>query len=264
MEPPAAQQATGEPALGVSQGSIPMLPWLLAALALAGAGAWFYFFRQRPREGYAGAGSVSAFDAPPRARPAPSPAPRVHAPPPPPPPEKAKPATTGIVSTRLRPTLEIELIPERAIVDEQKAAVQFTVSVLNAGSAPARDVRVEASLFSAGPHQDQQIGAFFNNPLAEGDPIPAIGPLQRVSVSTAVVLPRDQLEAIEIEGRQLFVPMIGVTALFAWSGGAGQTSVSYLIGKTTKGEKLAPFRLDLGPRIFRNLEAREHDLRLRK
>jgi hypothetical protein len=28
-------------------------------------------------------------------------------------------------------------------------------------------------------------------------------------------------------------------------------------------EKLAPFRLDLGPRIFRNLDAREHEVKLR-
>ena len=54
----------------------------------------------------------------------------------------------------------------------------------------------------------------------------------------------------------VFVPLVGLNALYSWSGGEGQTSVSHLVGRDTKGEKLGPFRLDLGPHIFRNLGAR--------
>jgi hypothetical protein len=38
---------------------VPILPWLIAALAAAGAAAWFLYFRNRNRESYAG---VSGFD----------------------------------------------------------------------------------------------------------------------------------------------------------------------------------------------------------
>lgn len=243
--------------LEAAGGGLSMLPWLIAALAFAAAAAW-YFLRQRPRETYAGA--AHAFDAPsplpPQVR-----APPVRTPPPPPP----KPVSGGIVSTRLRPWLELEFTPQRGIVDEEKAAIAFALSVFNSGSVPARDVLLEASLFNAGPLQDQQIRLFFDNPVAKGDRIPVIPPLQRISVSTAVFLSRDQVRPIEIEGRKLFVPMIAFNALYGWGGSEGQTSASYLVGKVTKaGEKLAPFRLDLGPRIFRNLAAREHELRLRK
>lgn len=237
-------------------GALSMLPWLIAALAFAAAAAW-YFLRQRPRESYAGA--PHAFDAP-----SPVP-PQVRAPPvrtPPPPP---KPVSGGIVSTRLRPWLELEFTPQRGIVDEEKAAIAFALSVFNSGSVPARDVLLEASLFNAGPLQDQQIRLFFDNPVAKGDRIPVIPPLQRISVSTAVFLSRDQVRPIEVEGRKLFVPMIAFNALYRWGGGEGQTSASYLVGKVTKAsEKLAPFRLDFGPRVFRDLAAREHELRLRK
>jgi hypothetical protein len=116
-----------------------MLPWLVAALALAGAAAW-YFLRQRPRESYAGAatGAIDLFEAP---APAPTPAPRA-----PPPPAAPKPdLPSGLVSTRLRPWLEIQFKPLRAIVDEQKAAVAFEIAVVNTGSSPARDVLIEAS-----------------------------------------------------------------------------------------------------------------------
>ncbi|MFP5329974.1 MAG: hypothetical protein ACLGHC_07560 [Alphaproteobacteria bacterium] len=248
---------------GLSGQGIPILPWLLAALALAGAGAWYFFLRQRPRESYAGAGRANAFDASP-----PAPQPERRAPParpaarPAAAPEPAVPA--GIVSTRLRPWIEMEFKPGRAIVDEQKAAVQFELVVINSGSVPARDVLLEASLFNAGPIQDKQIQLFFDNPVAKGDRIPLIAPMQQVVVNTAVFLPRDQVRPIEFEGRAVFVPLIAFNALYTWARGEGQSSCSYLIGTQTKSEKLGAFRLDLGPRIFRNLAAREYELRLRK
>ncbi len=58
--------------------------------------------------------------------------------------------------------------------------------------------------------------------------------------------------------------LIAFNALYSWGRGEGQSSCSYLIGTRTKSEKLGPFRLDLGPRIFRNLAAHDYELRLRK
>jgi hypothetical protein len=244
--------------VGVAHGGLTMLPWLVAALALGAAAAW-YFLRQRPRESFAGTGGVDLFEGP-----SPAPAPPLRTPPPPPPAPKLEPNPDGLVSTRLRPWLEIEFKPSRAVVDDTRAAVAFEISIFNSGNAPARDVLIEASLFNAGPMQDQQIQLFFDNPVAKGDRIPVIPPMQKMVVNTGVFLQRDQVRAIEIEGRPLFVPMIAFNALYGWTRGTGQTSASYLIGKATSGDKLAPFRLDLGSRIFRNLDAREHQLRVRK
>jgi len=247
--------ASADPALQSSGSGLAFLPWLIAALAAAGAAGW-YFLRQRQRPSYAGA-PFDLFETP-----STSPAPPVRKPAPPPP--QPAPEPSGIVSTRLRPWIEIEFVPDRAMVDDDKAAVQFQISVFNSGSVPARDVLIEACLFNAGPQQDQQIQGFFDNPVAKGERIPMIPPLQRVSMKTAVFLPRDQLRPITVDGRQLFVPMIAFNALYSWSRNEGQTSASYLVGKTTQGEKLAPFRIDLGPRQFRGLAAREHELKLRK
>ncbi|MBA2770934.1 MAG: hypothetical protein H0U34_02790, partial [Sphingomonas sp.] len=59
--------------------------------------------------------------------------------------------------------------------------------------------------------------------------------------------------------------LAALTVLYRWgSNNHGQTSASYLVGKETKTDKLAPFRLDIGPRVFRGLAAREHQLRVRK
>ena len=245
----------------VSSNGISFLPWLIAALALAAGAAWF-FLRRRPRESFAGAGSIDLFEA----SPAPTPAPRVHTPPsaaqpvPPPP----QPVPTGVVSTRLRPWLEIELNPDRGVVDDEKAAVAFELSVYNSGSVPARDVVLEATLFAAGPAQDQQIKLFFDNPVGKGDPIPVIPPMKRATVNTVVFIARDKVRPIEVEGRSLFVPVIAVNALYSSGTTKAQTSASFIVGKQTSGEKLAPFRLDLGRRIFRGLAAREHELKIRK
>lgn len=160
--------------------------------------------------------------------------------------------------------MEVEFAPSRCVVEDDRVVLEFDVHLLNSGGAPARDVLIEASLFNAGPTQDVDIGNFFANPVARGDRIPVIPPLKRVSINTAVVAPRGQVRVYEMAGRQVFVPLIAFNALYRWSGGEGQTSVSYLVGRDTQGEKMAPFRLDLGARTFAGLGAREHQAGVRK
>jgi hypothetical protein len=133
----------------------------------------------------------------------------------------------------------------------------------NSGSAPARDVLVEAKLVPCHAGQDQEIAAFFQHPEATGDRMAGIPPFGRVALKSAVRLPLDQLHSFEVEGRKLFVPLIALNILFRSSGGEGQASASFLVGRgNDDDEKLAPFRLDLGPRIFRGLSARPHSMGL--
>jgi hypothetical protein len=232
----------------------PILPWLLAAIALA-AGAAFLFWRNRERTAFAGGPHVDAFVAP---TPPPVP-PRAHVPPSPAPPvapAPPKPSTAGIVSTRLRPWVDIGFQPVRCILDERQVTVEFEIELFNSGSAPARAVLAEATLLNAGPNQDRDIEAFFANPVGEGDRIVAIPPLKRVKIGTKVIAPREAIQAYDLAGKQVFVPVLAFNALYQWSGGEGQSSASYLVGRDSSGEKLAPFRLDLGPRIFRGLASR--------
>ena len=235
------------------------LPWLLA-LALLGAGAGYFMWRRRAQPSYATAGAADSLVAAEFA-PVPSTVPRSPPPLAVPPPAKAP---SGVISTRLRPWLEIEFSPSRCDVEDDKATIQFDVEVFNSGSAPARDVLIEASMFNAGPEQDQEIGAFFAHPVAKGNRIPAIPPLKRVALKSAVSLTREQMRQFEVGERRLFVPLIGFNALYSWSGGDGQTSASYLVGRDTKSEKMAPLRLDLGPRAFRSLDARQHNVGVRR
>jgi hypothetical protein len=266
------------PASLAPQRSFPIIPWLLAALSL-GAGLAFLFFRNRARHAYAGGPHIDLFAAPepaprPRPRPAPAPPPPPRATPAPAPALPPTPASTptpapeatspkpvgpkpvGIVSTRLRPWVELGFKPTRCVLDEENVTFEFELELFNSGSAAAREVLLEATIFNAGPAQDSEIAAFFSSPVGQGDRIAAIGPLKRVSVSPRVTVPRNGVQLFEVAGRQVFVPLIGFNVLYRWGGGEGQTSNSFLLGRDTKGEKLAPFRIDLGPRVFRGLGAR--------
>ena len=234
-------------------------PWLLAALAAAGAA--IFMFRRRQQQGRyvaAVAGADLEFDAGLQPDLPAAPLPRAVAAPPP------KPMSTGIVSTRLHPDLAIDIVPERAIVDDHGATIEFQVAVRNHGSAPARDVRVEACMVNAGPAQDQELGAFFAHPANTGDPIPQILPMTEIMLKSAVRLKLDQMRQFDVGGRKLFVPLVGVNAVYRGPSGPAQTSASYLVGRDGKGEKMAPFRLDLGPKIFRGLGARQHTLGVHK
>jgi hypothetical protein len=223
-------------------------PWLLAAIAL-GAGGAFLFWRNRSREAFADGPQFEAFSAP---EPAPAPVPPAR----PAPPRRVEPSIPGIVTTRLRPWIEIGFHPIRFVVEEEQVAIEFDLELLNSGSVAAQAVLLEATLLNASANQDQELGAFFANPVGEGERIVVIQPLKRITVRSQVAVGREHVQVFELGGRRVCVPLIAMNALYRWSGGEGQTSVSYLLGRDIKGEKMAPFRLDLGPRLFRGVGAR--------
>lgn len=272
-------------------------PWLLAGLALA-LGALFFARQRRQRtDRYAGAfagkaagGDAAAAASPVRATPAmpavrPKPAPPTPAPARALQPERripsiaARPAAApkrqapaspsdggGIVASGLRPRLDFELHPIRAETDAARgAALLFDVVVVNNGSAPARDVLVEAQLINAGPGQDEEIGRFFREPVGSGDRLPVIPPMGRVSIKSRLTIAGADLVPVEIEGRPLFVPLVAFNALYRWSGGDEQSSASFLVGRgSEEGGKMAPFRLDLGARSWSGLGARPHSMGLQR
>ena len=242
-----------------------MLPWLLAAAALAAA-VGFLLWLRRPRQATAGGPAFDAFEPsqPPARTPTPpqvSPAvpaatgfvtTRLSAEREPPPqalpraPVEVPANPTGIVSARLRPWLEVTVIPVACRVDDERVEFEFEIEILNSGAGPARDARVQASLFNAGPTQEQDIGAFMARPEISDAPLAVIPPLQRMSFRTSLIASRASMQVFEAGGRQLFVPIIAFNATYRWSGGEGQTSGSYLLGRESGAEKLAPLRADLG------------------
>jgi hypothetical protein len=164
-----------------------------------------------------------------------------------------------------RPWIELEFKPERAAATLTEANVQFELIVRNTGGTPARNIRIEASMFNAGREQDKEIGAFFRRPALEvtKSTLPLLDAQGETSFRSAVTMPREAMRAVNVQGRSLFVPMVAINVFYEWGEARrGQTSRSYVVGRETEqpAERMAPFRLDLGPRIYRTVGQREHNL----
>lgn len=262
----AATEVPGETSEPDPTGAFLLWPWLLGGLAML-VGAAVMMFRQRPHRAIAGHSAGDAFGpreptatptSPPqmrRAQPA-QPAARR-------PPASATPGG-GLVSTRLRPWIDVEFVPGRCILEDDRVTVEFLIKVSNAGNANARDLRMETVLFNAGPSQEDEVGAFFAHPQGRGEALDSLPPLKAVELRSSVSLPNDRLQVLQAGGRQLFVPLIGFNILYRWSNGEGQSSLCFLLGREGEGAKMAPFRTDLGPRVFRGVGARQLDLKVRR
>jgi hypothetical protein len=224
----------------------------LALAAAIGAGAALLLWRRRSRKALASGAQFDLYREPepqPQARPAPELEPSA----PPPSAPKSAASPTGLVTTKLRPWVELAFAPLGCIVDDETISVEFEVQIRNSGNAPARDILVEASMFNASATQDQDLSAFFSKAAGPGDRIEALPPLQSVTIRSALVAPRANIQLFELAGHQVFVPVVAFNALYRWGGGSGQTSGSYLLGRATKTDKLGPLRADLGPRTFTGL-----------
>jgi hypothetical protein len=265
--PPPNAPATATPS------SFSLWPWIAAAIALAVGGLFLFWRRHHNREEFAGGPQFDMFVAPepappvrePQLPPIPrAPPPPVAAPQPQPQPAPKPAAPAGIVSSRLRPSIEIAIQPLRCLVEENQVTIEFELELFNSGSAPARAVLAEASMFNAGVTQDEQLARFFANPVGAGSGIDAIPPLNRINLVSKVVAPRDAIQEYELGGRRAFVPVIAFNALYDWSGGKAQTSSAYLVGRETRGDKLGPLHLDSdAKREVRALAARELPSQLR-
>jgi hypothetical protein len=179
---------------------------------------------------------------------------------------RAVPADGAVVSTALSPRLVFELRPLRAEVDPAgNAILSYELILTNVGSAPARDVLIEAKMVNAGPTQDADIAAFFQNPVGTGDRLPIIEPKQKIVLRARTAAASGDYRALEIDGRRLLVPLLAFNALYRSGGLEKQDSASFLVGRGgADGGKMAPLPLDGSRHAFAALSARSHSEGLAK
>ncbi|MGQ0588683.1 MAG: hypothetical protein ACT4N8_04000 [Sphingosinicella sp.] len=164
-----------------------------------------------------------------------------------------------------RPWLELELKTIRASFSAVEAMVEFELSISNTGGSPARNLKIDVKMFNAGREQDQEIGAFFRTAGRESTKLnlPGIHHGATGVIQGEVAMPLEEMKAMKLDGRMLFVPVVAVNALYEWGEGrSGQSSKSYVVGREleTPSEKMGAFRVDQGPRIWRTVGQRQHKL----
>lgn len=162
-----------------------------------------------------------------------------------------------------RPWLDIALVPEKAHVDLDQSVIEFELTVRNTGGSVAKDVKLQARFFCSTDKQDQELAAYFK--AKPGDyktlTMPDIPPGGEIVMKGSVDITRDRISALKVADKLLFVPVVGVNAFYGWgSSRSGQTSKSFVIGRQpdNDNEKMGPFRLDLGARVYRTIGQRPH------
>jgi hypothetical protein len=162
-----------------------------------------------------------------------------------------------------RPWLEVEVKPERAAATDVQAVVDYALSVVNSGDAPARNIRIDARLFNASA-QDE-VNAFIAGPIHEksGSPHVVLAPGESLELMGQAAMAKADVREVKVEGRSLLIPMIAINVAYDWGeAGAGRTSRSWVVGRQpeTPAARMGAFRLDLGPRIYRAVAGREAQL----
>jgi hypothetical protein len=236
---PVAPPAPASAAAPQPEEATPLHYYLVPAAALLGLGGFLYMRRRRRSAEVAEAMAAAAL---------------IDNPPPPPRPEPVP-----------RPWLELELKAERAASTTEEASVDFEMIIRNTGKSTARNIRINARMFNAGREQDKEIGAFFKSKGAgrKTHVIGSLPPGERGLIQGSVSMPREEMRALQVNEQLLFIPVVGVNLVYDWGEGrTGQTSKSYVIGRELgqESEKMGAFRLDLGPRVYRTVGQRQHNL----
>lgn len=247
-EPPAAIAPEPEPEGG--------FPWLYLLLGAGVAGLGFLGWRRFAKAGEAPTESFAIAAAPRARKPEPRPEPKPQRAPAP----AAVTAEPGAIGIVMRPWLEIEFKPDRATATADGAGVQYEIVIRNTGNAPARNVRLAAQMFNAGPELDKEIAVFFAATVDDRGAAPlTLLPRTEVRIQSQVGMPRAEMREIKVQGRSLFIPTVAFNLLYNWGRDkTGQTCSSHIVGREpeTPSQKMAPFRLDLGPRTYRQVGQR--------
>jgi hypothetical protein len=161
-----------------------------------------------------------------------------------------------------RPWLELVFNPTRAAATQSHTEIAFEFALRNIGNVAAHNIRIDVRIFNAS--DEGQVAEFFANPDPNGVVAPQpVPPGIESHFRSRVEMPLEDVRAVMVEGRALFIPVIAFNVTYEWANGRmGQTSRSYLVGRETEtpSEKMAPFRLDLGPRVYRSLGQRQNKL----
>lgn len=163
-----------------------------------------------------------------------------------------------------RPWLEVEFRPGTASATQEQTVLQFELIVRNRGDLPAHRVRITGQMMNTTPDLNARLSEFYAEDFEPVGPPRTLVPGAEESFKGALAMTREELKVIQIQDRSLFIPLVAVNVLYDWGDGRkGQTAQSYIVGRESDppAAKMAPFRLDLGPRVYRKVGTRQHDLK---
>lgn len=158
-----------------------------------------------------------------------------------------------------RARLEVEFIPARASATADAAVVEFELVLKNVGVAPATNIRIDTRMFNASA--TKEMAEFLKGPIHDesGSPHVEIVPGDELRLGSAMAMPKEDVREILMQGQRLFVPAVAANVAWDWGAdGRDRVALSWLVGRETENSaaKMGAFRLDLGPRIYRQVGVR--------
>ncbi|HEY0149001.1 MAG TPA: hypothetical protein VGB70_08340 [Allosphingosinicella sp.] len=158
-----------------------------------------------------------------------------------------------------RAELEVEFIPARASATNDAAIVEFELVLKNVGDVPAANIRIDTRMYNA--TATKEMAEFLKGPIHDqsGSPHVQIAPGEALRLNSTMAMPKQDVREIMMGGKRLFVPAVASIVAWDWgSEGKKRTSLSWLVGRESenRAEKMGAFRLDLGPRIYRQVGVR--------
>ena len=263
---PVAPPAEQPPAEDAGAGST--LPWLIGGLlALVGIGAAVLLLRRRRTQAVAPQPAAAAPASPP-APPKPTAPPKPAAAPPPPVPAPM-PEAAAAPDAAERPWVDMDLVVSQARYSLMGVTVAYSLILHNRGSRAAQDLLVRGIIGNAGAQQQALLQGFFGG--QDGLPLHSvvtIAPGETLHLAGELRLAPDRIVPVEMGQRSLLIPIAAFDAAYRWQpdegenegGGlaAGRTARAFIVGQEQEPPtaRLAPLRLDQGPRQYRRPAAR--------
>ncbi len=166
-----------------------------------------------------------------------------------------------------RPWLNMDLAIGQARYSLMGVTIAYTLLLHNRGTQDAQDILVRGVVGNAGPAQQALLEAFFTGQI--GFPLHSavsIAPGDMLRLSGELRLGRDEILPVEMGQRSLLIPIAAFDTSYRWGAedeatdpqGSGRTARAFIVGQEQEppADRLAPFRLDQGPRQYRRPAAR--------
>lgn len=250
------------------------LPWIIGgALALVALAAFLLLRRRRPvdedvEQPFVEPAPLLADVPPPAPAPEPTPAPAPVEAAPPPAPEAEPVATPEPVAVKPaadRPWLDMDMAVSQARYSLMGMTIAYSLILHNRGDRPAQDILVRGIVGNAGAQQQALLQGFFSG--QDGLPLHSavtIAPGETIQLGGELRLTPDQIVPVEMGQRSLLIPLAAFDMGYRWESGEGEpighgrTARAFIVGQEQEppADRLAPLRLDQGPRQYRRPAAR--------
>ncbi|QGP79914.1 hypothetical protein [Sphingobium sp. CAP-1] len=241
------------PALAPADEAGNPLPWIIGGvLALVALAAAMLLRRRRPAAPIADAAPAAA---PSPVETAPQPTPRPAAP-------AATPAATPAPVATDRPWLDMDMAVGQARYSMVGVTIAYSLILHNRGTRPAQDILIRGIIGNAGAQQAALLQDFFAGD--SGLPLHsavAIAPGETRQLIGELRLSPEEILPVTMGQRSLLIPLAAFDMAYRWDAeepGQGRTARAFIVGQEQEppADRLAPLRLDQGPRQYRRPAAR--------